>query len=433
MQETYQVEENYDDTNIVDYLSYNLCLNNPVSVMTINMQNSMNNITELFNAWGTTNERNPDTNQGFGIFIDFTFTSIKFDESFNHYHIIRKKDSTDCIIIHDNYLPSSNVMEFTYYIDEMDWEEGTTITELNENIATNIAYCLNHNTIKDVNSNILKQGYYFIANDNMVKIYSCNNDCCTDLTIQYARDIFNNQPVVANESSVTEINNESENSMYANYYSLDTGYQQIPLVIPSECSFITLTVTSGSWPSEITWEILNSSGIVIESGGHGVSITLCLEAGDYTFNGFDSYGDGWNGATFTIIDDNTGDILESGQVVGSSGSWPFTIPSTAASAYTLEEYQYILNILIDAITEELKLLYPEEFKDMVTVAYTIIKDNKLYLTHDENVVYFPIWLSGTGVTVKPVYTNAYIQNLSPGEVIENWGYYATNVLQITNY
>ena len=347
MQETYKVNENYDDTNIADYISYNQCLNNPIAVMKINMQNATNNITELFDAWGETNEME-SLNEGFGILVAFAFKSDKFEVTTDHYHIKRKKDSTNCITIHsDAPYPFYNMI-FTYYIDEMDWEEGTTITELNINIATNIAYCLNHNTVNDVNTNILKQGYYFVAKDNMVEVYStCNNECGTDLTIQYDYDVFTGAPNIVNETSFTEINNESDNSMYVNYYSTDTGYVKAPLINPY----------------------------------------------------------------------------------------------TPKPAYTLVEYQYILDVLIGEMTAYLKFLYPIPLKDLDAVAYTklgqIERDGKqiqvLYVTIDSDLSYFPIWLSGDGITVIPVYTNAYIQDLPADEVIENWGYYGENVLQITNY
>jgi len=81
--------------------------------------------------------------------------------------------------------------------------------------------------------------------------------------------------------------------------------------IPSEdyVSGLDISLTAGSWPSEISWT-LNG-----ESYGAPFDGFIALDAGTYTIEGFDSYGDGWNGAEMTI---NSGDYTFS--VDGSSGS-----------------------------------------------------------------------------------------------------------------
>lgn len=61
------------------------------------------------------------------------------------------------------------------------------------------------------------------------------------------------------------------------------------------------SVSNGTWPSEISWQLNDASGTTIASGGAGVAGTWCLVPGTYTFIGLDSYGDGWNGATATFF------------------------------------------------------------------------------------------------------------------------------------
>ena len=55
--------------------------------------------------------------------------------------------------------------------------------------------------------------------------------------------------------------------------------------------------TLGQWSSEISWTITNAAGDSLTGGSYADAIggNVVLPAGDYTFNGFDSYGDGWNG------------------------------------------------------------------------------------------------------------------------------------------
>ena len=66
-------------------------------------------------------------------------------------------------------------------------------------------------------------------------------------------------------------------------------------------SGVTISVGGGSWDSEIGWS-LDLNGTVLASGGAG-SVTECIPNGCFTFNMTDSYGDGWNGATYTLTDD----------------------------------------------------------------------------------------------------------------------------------
>ena len=70
----------------------------------------------------------------------------------------------------------------------------------------------------------------------------------------------------------------------------------------------TLSVTSGSFAYEMSWNLTDADGNVIEEvptntyiNNETVSYDLCLDEGsDYTVNMFDSYGDGWNGGFLTL-------------------------------------------------------------------------------------------------------------------------------------
>ena len=76
-------------------------------------------------------------------------------------------------------------------------------------------------------------------------------------------------------------------------------------------SGVTISVGGGTWDSEIGWS-LDLNGTVLASGGAG-SVTECIPNGCFTFNMTDSYGDGWNGATYTLTDD-AGNVLASGDL-----------------------------------------------------------------------------------------------------------------------
>ena len=74
---------------------------------------------------------------------------------------------------------------------------------------------------------------------------------------------------------------------------------------------MSFSVGGGSWDAEIGWTLVQYNTIVA-SGGAGEQL-VCDLSGCYTLDMTDSYGDGWNGATYTLTDD-AGNILASGDL-----------------------------------------------------------------------------------------------------------------------
>ena len=66
-------------------------------------------------------------------------------------------------------------------------------------------------------------------------------------------------------------------------------------------TYVTIEVTDGYYPSEVSWSIHGFEGSV-------GSTTACLEDGCLTFNMYDSWGDGWNDSYVTISNE-FGDVL----------------------------------------------------------------------------------------------------------------------------
>ena len=119
---------------------------------------------------------------------------------------------------------------------------------------------------------------------------------------------------------------------------------------------ITITINTQAWGNEISWDI--TSGGVIYASGSGYNsyssytITACVPAGSLVFNMYDSWGDGWNGGTYSI----TGNTTLSGQTSGGlntgsfgsnnfnvSGGTPCTISSSSAYKVTLSFYRDCTN------------------------------------------------------------------------------------------
>ena len=73
-------------------------------------------------------------------------------------------------------------------------------------------------------------------------------------------------------------------------------------------------------------DITDASGTVVYSGGPSNSF-LCLDDGTYTLNGYDSWGDGWNGGANAAIYDGSGQLVAFLEfATGASGSVEFTLP-----------------------------------------------------------------------------------------------------------
>lgn len=91
------------------------------------------------------------------------------------------------------------------------------------------------------------------------------------------------------------------------------------------------------WVNEISWDIVNTSGQTVLVG-NGYSnqndstqsmLVACLPNGCYTVNMYDSFGDGWNGATLTLI--FNGNEIVVGMPTGSADSFSFGINATGCA------------------------------------------------------------------------------------------------------
>ena len=81
----------------------------------------------------------------------------------------------------------------------------------------------------------------------------------------------------------------------------------------------------GSWQSEVSWEIVNSAGEILATGGSPAPAEVCLADGNYTFKAYDSFGDGWNGNVFTLTDLSGNLWLQYELSIGFEGSTDFTV------------------------------------------------------------------------------------------------------------
>ena len=97
-------------------------------------------------------------------------------------------------------------------------------------------------------------------------------------------------------------------------------------VYDCEGNAVTLWINTVSWAGEVSWELYYPAGHLVDADGgwysnnSSYSYDYCLPDGFYTFNGYDSFGDGWNGGWFEF-QDAFGNLLFTGAVEGSFGTW----------------------------------------------------------------------------------------------------------------
>jgi hypothetical protein len=76
-----------------------------------------------------------------------------------------------------------------------------------------------------------------------------------------------------------------------------------------ESNSVTLYMFTQAWGTEISWDLTDSEGNVVATGGDYSSwseyeVNLCLGDGCYSFQMYDTWGDGWNGAYYMFIGEN---------------------------------------------------------------------------------------------------------------------------------
>ncbi|WP_130733318.1 M4 family metallopeptidase [Flavobacterium sp. J27] len=148
------------------------------------------------------------------------------------------------------------------------------------------------------------------------------------------------------------------------------------------CTNVNINFVFDNYPEETSWQILNSSGQVVESGGtygsqadgSSLTITKCLDAGCYTFKINDSYGDGiccaYGNGSYSVTSNGT--TLASGGSFGSSESTNFCVGTSGLISE------------VSTITETSKgvdfAMYPNPVKGTVlnVISNDGMKDYKIY-------------------------------------------------------
>ncbi|MEO8590660.1 MAG: T9SS type A sorting domain-containing protein [Flavobacteriales bacterium] len=93
------------------------------------------------------------------------------------------------------------------------------------------------------------------------------------------------------------------------------------------CTDHTLVITSGSAPADISWNF-TSMGVNYASGWAPSTMSVCVDTGCYVMQMYDAAGNGWNGATWTLLD-QFGAVVQSGTLSsGASGATAVPVGTT---------------------------------------------------------------------------------------------------------
>jgi hypothetical protein len=88
---------------------------------------------------------------------------------------------------------------------------------------------------------------------------------------------------------------------------------------------VNINVDGGSWQGEVTWEIVNTVGTTVVSGGCPFNDDVSLDGGMYTLYAHDSYGDGWNGNYMVVTGTDGVEYFNYTMDSGSEGTATFEI------------------------------------------------------------------------------------------------------------
>ena len=155
---------------------------------------------------------------------------------------------------------------------------------------------------------------------------------------------------------------------------------EVDASVTAPCVNTTLTITFDNYPEETSWDIIDSNGTVVYSGGTYGSepdgstkvINMCIDTGCYTFTMRDSYGDGmccsYGNGSYSFVKDSDGTVLASG------GSFQ----KTEATDFCLNTNGFATSV--DNIHENMAdvEIYPNPVKDFMMIS---LKDKQMKAYH----------------------------------------------------
>ena len=95
---------------------------------------------------------------------------------------------------------------------------------------------------------------------------------------------------------------------YASNFNADANIDDDSCLYTCDNVWVNLDINTVNYANEVYWELVSDSGLIMAGGPYDAnnttySVPLCLQEGSsYTMNAYDSFGDGWNGGTYSFVD-----------------------------------------------------------------------------------------------------------------------------------
>ncbi len=133
----------------------------------------------------------------------------------------------------------------------------------------------------------------------------------------------------------------------------------------SSSNNVSLYIMTDNWGEETSWELIGPNGMVDSGNGYGnyeeVEETWSLDPGCYTFNVYDSYGDGveasmwgqYDDGVVTITDEGNNNVIWTGVQFESQGTAAFEVGATTS--------------ISESIIKEISI-FPNPFKDFTNIS-----------------------------------------------------------------
>ncbi|MDB4859828.1 fibronectin type III domain-containing protein, partial [Candidatus Marinimicrobia bacterium] len=159
-------------------------------------------------------------------------------------------------------------------------------------------------------------------------------------------------------------------------------------------SFINYDVAcdGGSWQSEVSWELISNGEVLLTGGAPFSQIDVPLFLGSYTLNMLDSYGDGWNGNVWSLIDGNSNVAASCTLDTGSEGACEFNLNGLANAEIIIpiqnedlnKNYDEGVNNQVESIDNTQAFIYNNLNQNRDMLAFRIYRDGELLIETDLN-------------------------------------------------
>ena len=174
----------------------------------------------------------------------------------------------------------------------------------------------------------------------------------------------------------------------------DNENQYILLEWNEPGSFINYSVTcdGGSWQSEVSWELIANDEVILAGGAPFSQVDVPLFLGSYTLNMADSWGDGWNGNVWNLVDASNNIAASCTLDTGSEGICEFNLTGLAVSQelYPIsnedasKNYDESINPEIEIVDNTQQFIQDNLNDNRDMLSYRIYRDGEFLVETDLN-------------------------------------------------